>query len=551
MVLAGWLRERLWRADDWPGELAKLRSSVAVEPRSARTIERTLDLARALDACDPDRRHALALYVDAWRAGHPSALARARELATVLRAHVTIAELALGEQEPAIAADAYLDAGLPELAVEPLKQAIAARPGEGYETLLALVDHRRCDPARAIADSVAAGQFVHAIRIAKLANLPDRIAEILGSAQRASLDDPAIALVVETRLFEANQPDRIIEHYRVRFERAPDRAAYVARMREAGVELLSRDLQPGLGLRLLRMSLEQSYAGSLAEPSSHVAMWELLVANARTQQATRELVPFLVKAMASPLSDDAAVYLARLGLEIVWRDAKDTLAAQPYAATLLDYVSDHPLALAFVREVAPDSLPSPATTRAFAKPAALPPTVKMTALEKPVTPTGKLPKLEPAPPVTLPGAEQVKRSPAPPREAATSSRLALLRPPKPRTTTLRRDTSPIPAAPQPAASAPTRAPRAVVPIDAVVELPTGEFFTTVLRDVSASGAFIMTKRKLEPGTVVTLELRIPIAGSVDQLSFRTDAKIARRTDVGCGLAFVDPPAGLVVAIDSF
>jgi len=551
MVLAGWVRERLWRADNWPAELAKLRGL-------PRTVERTLDLARASDTCDPDRRNALALYVEAWRAGHPGALARARELATELRAHVTIGELALGEHQPVAAADAYLDAGLPELAYESLKQAIATRPGEGYETLFALVDHRRCDPERAIADRIAAGQFVQAVRIAKVANLSDRVGEVIAAAQRANPDDAAIARIVEARLFEANNADRMIEHYRDRFERAPDRIAYVARMRAAAVELLSRDLQPGLALRLLRMSLEQGYVTNLPEPVSHIALWEVLFVNARAQRATRELVPFLVTAMASQVSDDTAVYLARLGLEIVWRDANDTLAAQPYAATLLDYAPDQPLGLAFVREVAPESLAG--QSQRIAKP--LPPTVKMTPLDKTAVPTekmpalvrppaaittGKIPKLEAAAAVTLPSTEQVKRSPAPPREA-TTGRLALLKPPTPRTTTLRRDTSPIPVAPQPAATAPARAPRAVVPIDAVVELPTGEFFTTVLRDVSASGAFIMTKRKLEPGTVVALELRIPIAGSVDQLAFRTDARIARRTEVGCGLAFVEPPEALVVSI---
>jgi hypothetical protein len=558
MLLAVWLRERLWRANDWPGELGRLRTALASETRSSRTIERTLDLARATDECDPDRSKALALYLDAWRAGHPGALARAKQLAVELRAHMTIGELARGENDPVLAATAYLDAGLPDLSLEPLQQAVAARPrgtADGLEILLALVDHRRCDPAREIADSLdraaratgaaRAEAHVHAVRVARLANLPGRIPAIMMAATRACPDDSAIDALVETRLFEANQADRLVEHYRARFERAATDLEYVERVRAAGVELVSRDLQPGLGLRLLRMSLERAYAAAVPDLVSHVATWELIVANARVQQSTRELVPLIVQAMASPLSDDVAVYLARLGLEIVWQDAKDSLAAQPYAATLLDYVPDHPLAVAFAREVAPETLP-------VARPASATPTARIPAIK---TPTSRIPAIKPpsqTPTMRMPalGDEQVKRAPAPAlaKPASVSGRLALLRPPPPRTTTLSRDTSPIPLAPQPAASGPQRAPRVVVPVDAVVELPSGEFFTTLLRDVSASGAFVVTKRKLEIDAVVSLELRIPIAGSVDQLTFRTDARVARRTDVGCGLAFIDPPPTLVSAI---
>jgi len=549
MLLAVWLRERLWRANDWPAELGRLRSALATETRSSRTIERTLDLARATDECDPDRSVALALYLEAWRAGHPGALARAKQLAVELRAHMTIGELARGENDPVLAATAYLDAGLPALALEPLQQAVAARSrgtADGLETLLALVDHRRCDPEREIADSLDRGAratgaarahaHVHAVRVARLANLPDRIAAIMTAAARACPDDPAIDALVETRLFEANEADRLVEHYRARFERAATDLAYVERVRAAGVELVSRNLQPGLGLRLLRMSLERAYAAAMPDLVSHVATWELIVANARAQHSTRELVPLIVQAMASPLSDDVAVYLARLGLEIVSQDAKDSLAAQPYAATLLDYVPDHPLAVAFAREVAP-AIP----TSRIPVIKAPTPTSRIPAIKAPSsqTPTTRMPVI---------GDEQVKRTPAPAKPASISGRLALLRPPPPRTTTLSRDTSPIPLAPRPAASAPQRAPRVVVPVDAVVELPSGEFFTTLLRDVSASGAFVVTKRKLEIDAIVSLELRIPIAGSVDQLTFRTDARVARRTDVGCGLAFIAPPPPLVSAI---
>jgi hypothetical protein len=148
--------------------------------------------------------------------------------------------------------------------------------------------------------------------------------------------------------------------------------------------------------------------------------------------------------------------------------------------------------------------------------------------------------------------EPVKRStgPLPAKPHGATGRLALLRPPPPRATSLRRDTSPFPVAPRPARQTAMRAPRKLVPIDAVVELASGAFFSTVLRDCSTSGAFIITKRALEVGSLLALELRIPGPDQVVQASHRTNARIARRTDVGYGLAFVDAPPELVAAIDA-
>ena len=82
----------------------------------------------------------------------------------------------------------------------------------------------------------------------------------------------------------------------------------------------------------------------------------------------------------------------------------------------------------------------------------------------------------------------------------------------------------------------------------VVELPDGGFFSTVLRDVSTSGAFILTKRQLEVGTLVSLDMRIPVPNTMIQANHRTNARIARRTEVGWGLAFVEPPDELVAAL---
>src|SRR5690242_93981 len=125
MGLAPWVRERLWRVDSWCGELALMRKELASAPASA---DRWFDLACAIEQCDPDRGRALAVHLDAWRAGHEGARDRARALAIALRAHMTLAELALSAGDLVIAGAAYLDAGFPELAAEPLQKFVATRP---------------------------------------------------------------------------------------------------------------------------------------------------------------------------------------------------------------------------------------------------------------------------------------------------------------------------------------------------------------------------------------------------------------------------------------
>jgi hypothetical protein len=146
MGIAAWLRERLWRAEQpWCAELLALR-------KLARTAEQIFDLAVATEYCDPDRSNALALYVQAWRGGHAPARDRARDLAEVLRAHVTLGELALAKGDLVAAGAAYLDAGLFELAVEPLAKFIEARPADANPSS----EHLRLERGRGAAARIRA-----------------------------------------------------------------------------------------------------------------------------------------------------------------------------------------------------------------------------------------------------------------------------------------------------------------------------------------------------------------------------------------------------------
>jgi len=564
MPLAGWVRDRLWRTNNWCAELALIRQSVGAERRSAATVDRIVDLAWASEHCDPDRGRALTLYLDAWRAGHTPAGARAKHLAGVLRAYMTLAEIALAEGDLLAAGIAFLDAGFPDLAVDPLQRFVDTRPLgaspstenlrlESVTALLALARGQRQHAEREIADSLARAQtatgraaasaYEHAARIARAAGFGERLATILSAATRACPDDDAIGALVEARLSETHNADELIAHYGARLERTTSRAVYVERARTAGVELIARNLQPGLGLRLLRMSLEHAYDALLPEITSHVAVWELLWTHAQVQRTTVELRALVDQGLLAPLPEDDAVYLARLGLEIAWRHASDTVGAKPYAMMVLDFVPDHPLAVAFVTEAAPE-LAAEATPPAAPDASSAAPTA--TPASSAVKPTSRIPVVE----------GQVKRAEAarslPKAPHGVTGRMALLRPPAPRPASLDQRTSPVPttqAPPPPLAPAfSPRAPRKVVPVDVVVELPGGGFFSTVLRDLSISGAFIVSKRQLEVGTIVALEMRIPTPGTLSQTSHRTNARIARRDDVGYGLAFVDTSPELVTAI---
>ncbi len=499
------------------------------------------ELGCAFEHCVPDRSRALAVMIDASRAGHPEARERAIAIATSLRGRVTVAELSLANKDHAAAGRAYIDAGLRELAIEPLSKLVDAEAS----VLLAIAKGASIDAEQEIAKALAAKNFLHAARVAR-AVLPEKSTSIAIAALRACPNDAACEALLVEDLFQRNAISELLDHYRATFVAAKTRREYVERMRGAAVELIARDLQKGLALRLLRLALETSYDELLPEISSHLAAWEILVAHAREAKSMVELVPLILKALRAPLSQDDALYLARLGLEIAWGEMRDSLAAQPYAATVLDFVPDHPQAIAFVRDanLDPDA-PPPADVPAM-------PVVRISTPIPKVTSSGRIPVIKVTPPpVPYADDKPVKRAAPAADKAAfrTTNRLALLNPPPPRTTTLRRDVSPIPSPPRARSETTPRAPRVVVPIDVTIELSNGSFFTTVLRDMSTSGAFVVTKRKLEVGATLGLELRLPTKDALDQqVTHQTTAKIARQTDIGYGIQFVDPSQILVDAI---
>ena len=513
MEIAPWVLTALSRVDDWCAELERLRVSVLADTGPER-ISRMVEVADALEHVDPDRTRALALYVTAWRAGELGVRAQVLELGGELRAHLTLAEVAVADHEVTrdpdrlvAAGRALIDGGLMQRATETfaraaelhgsLADAIAKSSRlADVRVALALSRFQKVDVEEELAACLdrarvggagAPALYLQALRLARLAKL-DRAEAILRQAVRACPGDVLLNDMYADVLLDRGTADDFLFHHRARLEATVGEPAWVECVRGAAFELVLRGVHPGLGLRMLRTSIEHAYAAGIPM-RRHVAAWELLLASAKEVHTKVALAPLLGEGLRVAMAPTDAVYIARLGLEIAWRDAGDIVAAQPYAALLLDTMPRHPLGEAFLFE-------------AFPEPEVVLPTV-----------TFRMPVIS----------------------RVTSA-------------DLRRDASPIPAEPPLRPDAASRSPRKVVPVDAVVELPSGAFFSTVIRDLSTTGAFITTKRSIEIGATVTLEIRLPSVLRLAERQLRCEAKVVRRTEVGCGVAFVDPPSDLVAGI---
>lgn len=518
MEIAQWVLEALGRADDWCAAVEKLRVQVTAEPASPERLARLVEVADALEHVDPDRTKALALYVTAWRAGELGARTQVLDLAKELRAYLTLAEVAAADHEATrdpealvTAGRALIDGGLAQRATETfaraaevhgsLADAIAKSPRlTDVRIALALARFQKVDAEKELETCLerakaggegAAALYLQALRLARLAKI-DRAELILRAAVRACPGNAELADLYADVLLDRGTADDFLAHHRARLETVSGEPAWVECVRAAAFELVLRGVHPGLGLRMLRTSIEHAYAAGIGM-RRHIAAWELLHASARETRTTVALAPLLGEGLRVTLPPLDAIYVAQLGLGIAWRDGKDTVAAQPYAAVLIDAVPGHPTAAAFLAELFPGGAPEP----------------------EPVMPT-----------VTF-------KQPAVSRVTSAD---------------LRRDASPIPAEPPLRPDASSRSPRKVIPVDAVVELPNGAFFSTVIRDMSTTGCFITTKRAIEIGATVTLEIRMPSTLRLAERQLRCDAKVVRRTELGCGLAFVDPPADLVAGI---
>jgi hypothetical protein len=483
----GWLREVLWRADDWRQALAR----ISVDHDGERGIE----LGRALEHVEPDRTRALAAYVAVWRDTRASAAAvAARRIAWEVRDHAVVAELAIAEHarggEPGwlvVAAEAWLDAGQPARAGPLLADAAAEGAGDPRAVALAAAAAGQlADPRAEVARWCAiAGErdepdaAAIAARIAKAAGLPDdvRLRLLRDALDRWPVDDD-IAAQVEDVLLARGDGDDLLTFYRRRLATRDEPRAWADEVRAAASRLCVRGVAPALGLRLLRRGLEHAYDAGLVDVPGHLASWALLVDHGRAVRAARTLIPLAERAVALPVPDDDRLWLARFGVEVMWRGAGDRDGAAAFAAVMIDLVPDHP----DVRD--------------------------------------------------LDHGVDVDLDQTDPEIAALTRSLVYLDE----------------RARGPDDSPPARAARAVVPVDVTVGLDDGTSIQAVVRDLSTTGLFIALARPLVIGAELRLELRVPGADPLAVSRHRARARVVRHGDGGYGVVLVDPDPELVAAI---
>jgi hypothetical protein len=108
-----------------------------------------------------------------------------------------------------------------------------------------------------------------------------------------------------------------------------------------------------------------------------------------------------------------------------------------------------------------------------------------------------------------------------------------------------------PTVPPLPAGARDRAARVVVPVDVTIELDDGTRVKAVVRDISATGLFVVLPDALDVGADLTCELGLPAPG--DPLSttrHKAWARVVRKGEGGCGLELLDPEPELVEAISA-
>lgn len=547
MDLSTWVRDQLRGTTDWRAVIRERAAAVL----AGSDPERARELGHASEQIEPDRRQALALFQAAARAGDDEARREAWRLAGELAAHDAIAELALADHaasgDPAhlvTAGAAWIDAGQRARAVEPLTRAAAERAGDlDVKALLAIARGELRDPHAEVSRSVAraaraarpeqVASYLHAARVARASGLDELYAGVLATASKKCPDDAIVALV-EQRLLARRSADDLVAYYRARFEDVTGEQAWVRCVQVAALQLVTSGVAPGLGLRLLRTSLEHGYAAKLADLPRHLASWELLRAHARASNTTRELLPLIDAALDAGPRDDTRLYLALAGMAILrpLDDATQTEREAGYASIVIELepaqpavaeIIDDPAFLEVLDDVE-EASPPPTTPPAddqivvFASPG------------KPAVPP-PLPVAARAAPPPIPAA--ARRRPTDPGSIIPRSALSAL---------IRRSPPP----PPPNNPVP-RAHRAVVPID--VEIVIGDArLTAIARDLSTTGVFLVTGEDLALQTVVTLHLQLPGTGPLAVVAHQLAGRLVRRTDAGYGVAFVDPAPATVAAI---
>ncbi len=359
------LREAIYQSRDWQAQLASFGAHLKVHAEQTLEVaERAFDLATGFELAEPNRVAAVEMYLLCWKAAHahPQALIRAQELCLELGELTTAAKISRLIFQQTDNADyllaeglAWIDAGEPDRALRVLMTTEKRMPND-QRVIDALATARqewpdfRAEVARlerasqsAKTPQDAAERLLTAARILRMLGTEDsEYGRLLSRAFDAYPADEQVFSLFENWLVGQGDVDRLTQMYRRRSGSAQSEQQASELLRRAGTKLALRQVQVGLGMQLLRASVERAYQAQLREIPGHLATLVLLRRFSETAGSERDFLAVVAAGVATPISDDERVALAVMGLEVAWGRLKDPVLAHPYASILASLAPSHP-----------------------------------------------------------------------------------------------------------------------------------------------------------------------------------------------------------------
>lgn len=540
---------------DWRLELQRqchrLRSgSPAGETGAAAAI----DLGQALELAEPNRVHAVEMYLLAWRAArqHPRALERAYELCLELAQLPTAAKIArilyLETRQPQHARReglAWLDAGEPDRAVRALMAATRDDPGDEIAALaLATARHEQPDlraevvalrdRAAATRGELAAELLLGAARLARILGADDHYGALVCAAVKAwPVHEGAFGLC-ESWLAARNASIDLASMYRARV--AVDPGAALEVMRRAGTRWVLSKTQIGLGVQLLTRCLERGYDGDQPIPG-HLATLALLRRFAELAGAEPELLNLIGRGLARAHSRAEIAALAGVGLDIAWGRLRDPRLAHPVAAILGELARHHPALVSYCDEggMAMGQAMSHKRKRGV---------VYLDELTRPPT------SPEPESLLDLAAIEEAPDRPPVSIDTAAADDLAIeleveeleeegAIPEAPIADHLYIPVPPIVA--RPPEDERRAEPRLTIPADVAAAI-NGKTVKTVTRDLGERGLFIFTDEVVDVPCRISMTVVLPDTGGWQIDEFALAGKIVRAEPGGYAVELADPPS---------
>ncbi len=344
LTLSPALRNDLWKRTDWSQRIRERAETVNGTESSFDTPEEAAEWALAAECVVPDRTVAIKLYTFAWTARPTLAwLHRARSIALEIGDFERVAELAGLEYERtptpslmSIQGLAYLDADLPDLALEPLSQAVRLDVTDTHLSVLLAACEGRFDNLaeilqelddRAVAETEPILCSILMLNAARLARMYSGGVEAEPYLVRAFNFNPGNEIVfslLENWWIERQNWTQLSETYRTRTAHLSADGRDIDAYRRAGTRLARGGSLPGLGVRLLQEGIRLVYTREPEDADDLIAMLRLLIEQLVEGGGMAAAVRLLAQALAHPRSDDEVMWIVNVGIKL----AADDLAMQ-------------------------------------------------------------------------------------------------------------------------------------------------------------------------------------------------------------------------------